>query len=85
MYLIHERDLTGEPHRSPTLGLAYQATVGQKILKSPGQKLVKSNKSISRFFFLICKEIRKIDSFHFTSFLVWTFLIFLAHCGKQTS
>ena len=50
MYLIHERDLTGEPHRSPTLGLAYQATVGQKILKSPGQKkyLIKSKSRIKK-------------------------------------
>ena len=30
----------------------------------------------------IKKEFREINSFHLTSFLAWTFLNFLAHCGE---
>ena len=30
----------------------------------------------------IPNKFREIDSFHFTNFLTWTFLNFLAHCAR---
>ena len=53
----------------------------ENFKKSKPKKNVKSNKSISRNFVSnIQKKIREINSFHFTSFLAWTFLNFLAQC-----
>ena len=45
-----------------------QLTLGQKILKSPGQKIVKSNKSISRIIFFA--------TFHFLQFQKWPKIYF---------
>ena len=71
----------------------------KKFKKVQAKKLVKSNKSISRIFFFeyflefyfqtfrkwkISKnKFREIDSFHFTSFLAWTFLNLLGYCVMQ--
>ena len=72
--------------------LAYCNTVGQKILKSPGQK--NSSNQINQFHAIFFDQIptgkkfktaknaisrnKIFDLFDFTSFFAWTFLNFLA-------
>ena len=47
----------------------------------PVQKLIFGHFWICKKWNLVKKIIREIDWFDFTSFLAWTFLNFLAHCG----